>query len=164
MANAFEPEWDGGQERPGFSYRRAKLGAQAGAERLGASLYELEPGETAFPFHWHSGNEELLLITQGRPSLRTGEGWRELEPGEVVAFPRGPAGAHQVSNRSEETARMLVVSEMNAPEVVAQPDSDKLLAATRPPGGVDREGDFFGTFRRGDEADYWEGEEPPAPE
>ena len=41
MPNLFEPEWDGGQDRPGFTYRRAKLGAQAGAERLGASLYEL---------------------------------------------------------------------------------------------------------------------------
>jgi uncharacterized cupin superfamily protein len=162
MANLFEPDWDGGQERPGFTYRRAKLGAQAGAERLGASLYELPPGETAFPYHWHWGNEELLVIIAGRPSLRTEEGWRELSPGEVVACPRGARGAHQVSNRGREPARMLVVSEMNAPDVVAQPDSGKLLAATRPPGGISAEGDVFGTWRRADEVDYWEGEEPPA--
>jgi uncharacterized cupin superfamily protein len=161
MANLFEPEWDSEQDRPGFSYRRAKLAAQAGAERLGASLYELAPGESAFPYHWHSGNEELLIVAAGRPSLRTAEGWRELETGEVVALPRGQAGAHQVTNRSDEPARMLVVSEMNAPDVVAQPDSQKLLVATRPPGGVSREHDVFGTFRRSDEVDYWEGEEPP---
>src|SRR3954462_14623490 len=136
MANLFDPEWDGGQERAGFTYRRAKLGSQAGAERLGASLYELPPGEAAFPYHFHSGNEELLVIVSGRPSLRTEDGWRELSEGEVVSFARGQKGAHQVCNRSDEAARMLVVSEMNAPEVVAQPDSGKLLAATRPPGGV----------------------------
>jgi uncharacterized cupin superfamily protein len=68
-----------------------------------------------------------------------------------------------VTNRSDEPARMFVVSEMNAPEVVAQPDSGKLLAATRPPGGSSGEDDFFGTFRRSDEVDYWEGEEPPEP-
>ena len=163
MPNLFETEWDGGQDRPGFTYRRAKLGAQAGAEHLGASLYELPPGETAFPYHWHSGNEELLIVVAGQPSLRTEEGWRELREGEVVSFPRGGRGAHQVSNRSSETARILVVSEMNAPDVVAQPDSGKFLAATRPPGGVSREGDLFGAFRRSDEVDYWEGEEPPEP-
>ena len=163
MPNLFEPEWDGGQDRRGFTYRRVKLGAQAGAEHLGASLYELPPGETAFPYHWHSGNEELLIVVAGQPSLRTEEGWRELREGEVVSFPRGGRGAHQVSNRSSETARILVVSEMNAPDVVAQPDSGKFLAATRPPGGVSREGDLFGAFRRSDEVDYWEGEEPPEP-
>jgi len=52
---------------------------------------------------------------------------------------------------------------MNAPEVVAQPDSGKLLAATRPLGGISGKDDFFGTFRRSDEVDYWEGEEPPEP-
>jgi uncharacterized cupin superfamily protein len=161
MANLFDPEWDSEQARPGFSYRRAKLGAQAGAERFGASLYELEPGETSFPYHWHGGNEELLIIVAGRPHLRTEEGWRELAEGEVVSFPRGPRGAHQVSNRSDEPVRVLVISEMNAPDVVAQPDSGKLLAATRPPGGVSAEGDVFGTWRRADEVDYWEGENPP---
>ena len=161
MPNLFEPEWDGGQDRPGFTYRRAKLGAQARAEQLGASLYELPPGETAFPYHWHSGNEELLIVVAGEPSLRTEDGWRQLQEGEVVSFPRGGRGAHQVTNRSSQPARILVVSEMNAPDVVAQPDSGKLLAATRPPGGESGEGDFFGTFRRSDEVDYWEGEEPP---
>jgi uncharacterized cupin superfamily protein len=161
MANLFEPEWDGGQERPGFSYRRAKLGAQAGAERLGASLYEIPPGNAAFPYHWHSGNEELLIVAKGRPTLRTPEGSRELEAGEVISFQRGPSGAHQLVNRSEEPVLMLVVGEMNAPDMVAQPDSEKLLMATRPPGGVSGPDDVFGAWRRSDEVDYWEGEEPP---
>ena len=49
-----------------------------------------------------------------------------LERGEVVSFPRGEAGAHQVVNRSEAEARVLLVSEMNAPEVVVRPESGKL--------------------------------------
>jgi hypothetical protein len=39
MANLLDPEFDADSERPGFSYRRAKLGLQAGAERLGGSDY-----------------------------------------------------------------------------------------------------------------------------
>ena len=163
MANLFEPEFDGGQERDGFTYRRAKLGAQAGAEHLGASLYELPPGEAAFPFHFHTNNEEMILVLSGRPHLRTGDGWRQLDRGEVVACPRGDRGAHQLHNRGDEPARVLVVSEMNAPDIVFQPDSGKFLAGDRPPGGPKEQGRLFATFRLDDEVDYWEGEDPPDP-
>jgi uncharacterized cupin superfamily protein len=164
MANLFEPEWDGKSERPGFSCRRAKLGMQAGGERLGASLYEIPPGQATFPFHAHFGNEELLIVIEGRPSLRTLDGWRELDRGEVVAFRTGPEGAHQVMNRGDDQARVLVVSEMNAPEVSLYPDTGKVLAGTRPPGGAETADDVFAAFRLDDAADYWEGEEPPSPE
>jgi uncharacterized cupin superfamily protein len=164
MANFYEPEWDDEQARPGFGYRRAKLGAQAGGERLGASLYELPPGQASFPYHAHFANEEMLIVASGRPSLRTGEGWRELEAGEVVSFPVGARGAHQIVNRSPEPVRVLVISEMNAPEVSIYPDTNKVLAGTRPPGGVGETDDIFDAFRRADATDYWDGEEPPEPQ
>jgi uncharacterized cupin superfamily protein len=49
IANCFEPEFDADNERPGFTFRRAKLGWQSGAEKLGVSLYEIAPGEATFP-------------------------------------------------------------------------------------------------------------------
>jgi uncharacterized cupin superfamily protein len=159
MANLFEPEFDADQQREGFTYRRAKLGGQAGAEKLGASLYEIPPGQATFPYHAHTANEEMLIVLDGRPSLRTPAGWRQLEPGEVVAFPVGDEGAHQVANRADRPARVLVVSTMIAPEVNLYPDSGKLMAATRAPGAA---GDGFQeAFRRDQAADYWQGEEPP---
>ena len=78
----------------------------------------------------------------------------------MVAFGVGPDGAHQVMNRGEEPARVLVVGEMNAPEVSVYPDTDKILADPAPGGAGDPD-DIFETFRRKDAADYWEGEEPP---
>ncbi len=105
MANVFEPEFDADQERPGFTYRRAKVGRQAGARELGASVYEIPPREATFPYHAHTANEEMLIVLAGRPSLRTPEGWRDLEPGEVVAFPASPDGAHQIQNRTTEPVR-----------------------------------------------------------
>jgi uncharacterized cupin superfamily protein len=163
MANLFEPEFDGESSRPGFRWRRAKVGKQAGGERLGASLYELPPGEATFPYHAHYGNEEMLLVLAGRPSLRTEDGWRELSPGEVVAFRVGRGGAHQILNRSGEPVRLLLISEMNAPEVSFYPDSNKILAGTRPPGGEEGDDDIFEAFDLADAADYWKGEEPPRP-
>ena len=61
---------------------------------------------------------------------------RELEPGEVVACPAGPRGAHRIDNRGDEPVRFLVVSTMNAPEVNDYPDSNKTWVRSYPPGGV----------------------------
>jgi uncharacterized cupin superfamily protein len=159
VPNIFNPDFDADQDRPGFTYRRAKLAQQAGAERLGASLYEIPPGQATFPYHVHGANEELLIVLDGSPSLRTPAGWRELERGDVVAFRVGEEGAHQVANRSGSPARVLVVSTMMAPEVNLYPDSGKLMAATRAPGAAG-EG-FQEAYRREDATHYWEGEEPP---
>jgi uncharacterized cupin superfamily protein len=161
VANLFEPEFDSRTDRPGFEARRAKLGEQAGAERLGASLYELAPGSAAFPLHYHLGNEELLVVVSGTPALRTPRGERELGQGEVVAFRIGEEGAHQVVNRGAEPARILIVSEMNSPDLVVRPESGKLSAFGRPPGSA-AEG-MHAVFFRSDSVDFWEGEEPPEP-
>jgi uncharacterized cupin superfamily protein len=162
MANVHDPDFDADQERPGFTYRRAKLGWQAEAEKLGASLYEIPPGQATFPYHAHTANEEMLVVLRGRPHLRTPDGWRPLEEGEVVAFLVGEEGAHQLQNRSDEPVRVLVVSTMIAPEVNLYPDSGKVMAATRAPGAAG-EG-FQDAYRREQATDYWEGEEPPEPD
>jgi uncharacterized cupin superfamily protein len=159
--NIFEPHFDADQSRPGFAYRRARLGRQAGSKRIGTSLYELPPGEASAPYHWHAANEEMLVVLAGEPSLRTPAGWRQLRPGEMVAFHRGPEGAHQIQNRREETARVLLLSEMNAPELVVYPDSDKLGVLSKPPGSPGDEDEIAAWFRLDDRVDYWEGEEAP---
>ena len=76
----FQPEWDG--ERGGN--RVARLAAAAGSQRIGASIVELAPGTLSSPYHLHHANEELLIVLSGTPELRTPDGLRELQPGEVV--------------------------------------------------------------------------------
>ena len=115
--NLYEPEWDAERDEPPFTWRRARLGRQAGAADLGASLFEVAPGAATFPLHAHFANEELLVVLAGRPTLTTRGDERELAPGEVVAFPAGRAGAHRLDNRSEEPVWLLIVSTMRAPEI-----------------------------------------------
>ena len=160
--NIFEPEFDEPTDRPGFRYRRARIGWQAGGERLGASLYEVEPGNACFPYHWHSNNEELLIVLAGRPTLRTPEGERLLAEGEAVAFPVGEEGAHQVVNRADETARFLIVSEMNDVDLNGYPDSGKIMATNRAPGGRPKPGSKFFSFHESDAVDYMDDEPNPA--
>lgn len=155
--NIREPDFDEPRERPGFTCSRARLARQAGAERLGLSLFEVPPGEAAYPHHYHLTEEELVVVLSGRPSLRTAGGWRELEEGAVVAFPRGEAGVHQIANRSDETVRFLAFSTSGEPDVVVQPDSGKVGAFERRPDG----GGMRIWFKGDDAVGYWEGEQPP---
>jgi uncharacterized cupin superfamily protein len=157
VANIKAPVFDEPREHPGFRCLRARIGRQAGSERLGLSLWELPPGEAAYPYHYHLAEEELVLVLDGRPSLRTPQGWRELAEGEVVAFLRGEHGGHQLVNRSAEVVRFLAFSTSGEPDVVLYPDSGKLGAYERRPDG---EG-LRAMFRLKDTVPYHDGEQPP---
>ena len=160
MPNLFEPSFDDSSERAGFTSRRARLGRQAGAERLGASVYELPPGQSPWPYHAHLSNEELLIVLRGRPHLRGPAGWRQLDEGELVSFQTGERGAHQVQNRTDEPVRILIVSEMNAPEISLYPDSGKVGVLERAPGSRGEGLELWLPREAG--RGYWEGEEPPS--
>jgi uncharacterized cupin superfamily protein len=105
--------------------RAVRVAEPAGAEHLGASLYVLEPGDEMV-FHYHVHREELLVVLAGRLSLRTAVGWEELPEGEVVAFPRGERGAHGYRNDTEEPVRVLMVSEMEGPNISVYPDTNQI--------------------------------------
>jgi uncharacterized cupin superfamily protein len=83
------------------------------------------------PFHFHHASEELLVVLSGRPTLRTGDGSRQLENGEVVHFPTGPHGAHALSNETDEPVRYLMASTLHSPEVAEYPDLKQITAQAR---------------------------------
>jgi uncharacterized cupin superfamily protein len=155
VPNLNNPEFDDVREQPGFRARRAKVGRQGGAAKTGLSYWEIDPGEAAYPYHAHLTEEEIIVVLQGQPSLRTPDGWRELEQGEVVVFPTGERGAHQIVNKTGETIRFLAFSNSGAPEIVIQLDAGKVGAFERP---VDGAGISL-WFRQADAVEYFDGVE-----
>ena len=131
-ANVFTTTWD--LQHRGVSV--APVGRRAGAEQLGATVYELEPGARWADLHVHYANEELIVVLAGSPTVHTLEGSRQLEPGEVMACPRGRRGAHRLENRSDERARVVIVSTMVMPDVVEYPERPNgggVFVLTEPP-------------------------------
>ena len=157
MPNIHRPDFEEGERPEGFRGRRARIGYELGTELIGCSLWELPPGEAAYPYHFHYSDEELLIVLSGRPTLRSPEGIRELEEGEALRFPVGEEGAHQILNRSAETATFLAISSHGRPDVVVYPDSNKLGVGERLPRG----GGLRAYFHREDGVDYWDREPPP---
>jgi uncharacterized cupin superfamily protein len=147
-ANLFDVETAPDEDdRAGYRSEYARIGPLIGASALGASVYVLAEGESVCPYHWEATDEEWLFVLEGRPELRTPDGEEELEPGDVVCFPKGPDGAHKVTNRQAETARIAILSTKNDVGIAVYPDSNKV--GVWPPGKL---------FRLDDAVDYWEGE------
>jgi uncharacterized cupin superfamily protein len=140
--NLFAPELDHGRDRDGYSRRRADLGKQLGSARIGGSLYVLDEDERTWPYHFHHGMEEWAIVVGGAPTLRGPDGERVLRRGDVVCFPAGPEGAHQLRGPGS----VLLLSANRTPETIEYPDSGKVACG---PGKI---------FRAADAVDYWEGE------
>ena len=145
-------EWDRTEEREGWRFKDAWVGAHTDAELIGASMYEVEPGNKQGPFHTHHANEEWAIVLRGEPTLRTHEGEQQLRQGDVVAFPRGKEGAHQIRNDTDAPVRVLMLSTLIAPDVVEYLDTGKIGARS-----VAGERIIFA--RPGPELEYWEDED-----
>jgi uncharacterized cupin superfamily protein len=127
---AFEYDDD---DADGFRAGLHRFGKQVGAKQTGTSFYNLPPGQALCPYHYEYAEEEWLLVVSGRPTVRDPEGSHELEPNDVVFFERGPAGAHQVRNDSDEPVRVLMWSAVLHPAATVYPDSDKIAVWTGNP-------------------------------
>lgn len=137
MENIYGLDWDAHEDQPGYEWERMRLARRLGGELLGASIYALGPGQKSFPYHFHHANEEMLIVLEGTVTVRTPEGEQLAERGDAVIFKRGPDGAHQVINASEEVSRILMVSTMIEPEVAEYPDTGKVgVFAGRAPGSA----------------------------
>jgi uncharacterized cupin superfamily protein len=157
--NVFADEWDDLYPPiDGWRFQVRRLVAPG--NDLGMSLYELLPGQSQGLYHFHHGNDELVLVLRGCPTLRSHSGERELVEGDVVHFPKGPKGAHQLVNRTPESARYVIASSSTSPEIVEYPDSGKLAAMSR---GESQRGERLWTIHRLDDAvDFFDGEQPGA--
>jgi uncharacterized cupin superfamily protein len=150
--NIAKPDFEYDPEDPdGFKAGMARIGRQLGAKETGASVYELPPGQSVCPYHYEYGEEEWVLVLNGHPTVRTPEGSEQLDPFDVVFFPKGPDGAHQVRNDSDEPARVLMWSQIAYPTATAYPDSGKVGVYTG-----DRAEDLI--VRRSSKVDYYDGE------
>jgi uncharacterized cupin superfamily protein len=126
LANVFDDEFEFDENDPaGFRAGMARVGKTAGGEELAVKAFSLTPGQSVCPYHYEYV-EEWLLVLEGDVVLRTPEGEQQLVRGDLVCFVPGPSGAHKVSNRSEQAARVLMFSSSHEPAVAVYPDSDKI--------------------------------------
>lgn len=131
-----------------------RLGTSAGSMKLGATVTEIPPGAMSYPFHYHCAKEEALYILSGTGTARIGDARVAVRAGDWIAYPVGPAHAHQMINDGSEPLVYLAVSTGETCEVVGYPDSNKVAATA----GDGQKIWLRQIVRAGESLDYWDGE------
>lgn len=139
--------YDEGPEGHRFAFR--SFGGALGTKATGMTVYELEPGQASWPYHFELAEEELLFVIAGELTLRTPDGERTLRVGDLVVFPPGATGAHAVRNDGSEIARYAMPSSRSPHgHATVYPDSETFQIYG--PG-------FHHRGRLGEKTEYWDG-------
>jgi uncharacterized cupin superfamily protein len=95
--------------------------------KMVASLYEIPPGKVSWPFHYHIANEEIFYIIDGVGELRMNEKTVKVKAGDLLRFPIGEKGVHQLKNISaDKPLKYLDFGTTHHPDLVFMPDSNKV--------------------------------------
>jgi|APDOM4702015118_1054815.scaffolds.fasta_scaffold07657_3 uncharacterized cupin superfamily protein len=138
-----------------FDVKRARVAPLMGLSMLGCTLHEVGPGATAYPFHSHRANEELLYVLSGRGELRFGAAHLWVQEGDLIGCPAGgPETAHQLTNNGNAPLRYLAISTQIDPDICEYPDSGKVGAYA----GDDLKTGLMHLTRSSSAVDYWDGE------
>jgi uncharacterized cupin superfamily protein len=106
-------------------------------EKCAATFIEVEPGSTAYGYHYHESVEEIFYIISGEGSVRTINGDVAVKQGDAISFPVGKGGAHVIRNTS--TSERLVYIDYGTrggSEIVHMPDTNKIMVISASTFGV----------------------------
>lgn len=106
-----------------------EVGFWIGAQRLGYQVVRIPPGVRFCPVHAEYSEEELFLVLDGTPSIRTPKETMRCRAGDFIAFPVGPNHAHQVLNESASDATVLLLGEYAKTAITYYPESEKVLVS-----------------------------------
>ncbi len=137
-------------EHDGYEYYKRELVPKGQAQQCAISVYEIPPGKSAYPYHYHTENEEAFYILEGNGVLKTPAGDKKVSAGDFLFFPANEKGAHKLTNISE--TAMLVYLDFdthNNVDVAFYPDSGKIGIWGK---GIDR------LFKINQQVDYYDGE------
>jgi uncharacterized cupin superfamily protein len=139
-------QYDEGPEGHRFALRH--IARELDAKLTGLTVYDVEPGQATWPYHFELNEEEWLIMIEGELTVRTPGGEQVLRAGDLVCFPVGADGAHAVRNDGTARARFAMPSSVAAlGDACVYPDSGTFK--------LDGPGfSFRGRF--GDPTEYWD--------
>ena len=121
----------------------------SGEGKLAVNFYTLPPGKSNYPYHQHTGIEEVYYIISGTATLKTPKGDIIVSEGDVIVMPPNENGAHMLTNHSDVPLVYLDVDTVDTREVVFYPDTNKVRVMA---------GKVHKSFKIESEVNYLDGE------
>ncbi|MEL6451917.1 MAG: cupin domain-containing protein [Pseudomonadota bacterium] len=122
---------EGGADDPLGPYTATRISDTGGLTQFGALIEELPPGSSSSFAHWHSAEDEMVLVLSGTVTLIENGVETALHPGDAACWPAGQAVAHRLHNRSDGPVRYLAIGTRARADQVTYPDLDRVLHRDR---------------------------------
>lgn len=87
-----------------------RIGKAAGLTEMGITEVTLQPGAWSSQRHWHDGEDEFLVMLEGKAVLVEDDGRSLMRAGDMAAWPKGTGVGHHLINESVEPCRFLAFS------------------------------------------------------
>ena len=89
--------------------RRLRLAEAAGLTQFGVNQLRLPPGVWSSQRHWHTHDDEFVMVLEGEVVLVTDAGEEVMRAGDCAGFKAGVPDGHHFQNRSHREAVLLEV-------------------------------------------------------
>jgi uncharacterized cupin superfamily protein len=96
-----------------------------GVTQYGAYVDTLQPNAWSSHRHWHTAEDEFILVLDGVVTLRDDDGMTDLLPGDAVCWRHGDPNAHHLTNRGTLPCRYLIVGSRAAGDICHYPDDGR---------------------------------------
>ena len=117
------------------------VGDAAGLTMFGVNRMMMEPGAASSLRHWHTHEDEFVVILEGELVLITNEGETVMRAGDMAGFPKGVDNGHCLVNRSKSPAIFLAIGNRDPDDECIYADVDMRARSDRQGGGyVSRDG------------------------
>lgn len=123
VTNIDRAPWREGTNPRGETWRSLDLSG----EHLGVRVEALSPGGSSSVHHFHTVEEEHVLVLEGSATLIWGSEEIVLGPGDHVWFRAADEEAHHIENRTDMTFKFLVFGERNTADVVVYPEHQVMM-------------------------------------
>ena len=117
-------------DTPCIARRKKAIGDVGGLTQFGAHIITLPPSSWSSQRHWHSAEDEFIMVLEGCPTFIDDNGETELVPGNITTHPAGDGNGHHMQNRTEKDVKFLIIGTRN-PEADSghYPDIDLAIPA-----------------------------------
>lgn len=103
---------------------KRRLGDHGGLTNYGVNHVTLPAGCQSALRHWHTRQDEFVMVLSGELVLHTDAGEQILRVGDCATFPAGTGDGHALQNRSDADATYLEIGDRTAGDEVDYSDID----------------------------------------
>lgn len=95
------------------------------AKSLSFHIRIMESKTFSYPYHWHTGEEELFIVLEGEATVRCHGEFRKVKEGDLIYYGTGPESVHQMYNHTDLPFKFFALSNIDETEKCYYPDSKK---------------------------------------